>query len=367
MDIERLCLYCMNETGGQGVCPECGKDANAPTSPNHLPLRTVLNGQYLVGRPVGQDANGVVYSAIDMQTGAKVRIREYMPRDCAQRVPGMPEIIPTPGSEQTFNEGLDKMFNTAAAPDHPEQRRIYFEENGTGYVVLRKVKKAPAAATSAQTQGAVQPAGGYPQDPDDDELNAPGEEEEVSGFQVSRQMLILGGAVVGVIALILVLVLVFGRNAMDQKNDPLDVPTLSPTELWQAPTATPLATPEPSASASALPTLGPNATDWQNEEPAEDIGDDDEDEPVTTPEPNTDKNKIIPSSSKSQIKKLQKRLVALGWLDGSVDGIYGNATKSAVKAFQKYINREQGLTLDEDGLVDPDTLSLIHISEPTRH
>src|SRR5699024_465559 len=144
-----------------------------------------------------------------------------------------------------------------------------------------------------------QPAGGYPQDPDDGESNAPGEEEEVSGSQVSRQRRILGGAVVGVIALILVLVLVFGRNAMDQQNDPLDVPTLSPPELWQAPTATPFAAPEPSASASALPTLEPNATGWQNEEPAEDIGDDDEDEPVTTPEPNTDNNKIIPSSSKS--------------------------------------------------------------------
>ena len=68
-----------------------------------------IRDRYLVGRPVGQDANGVVYSALDMQTGAKVRIREYMPRDCAQRVPGMPEIIPSPGCEQAFNEGLDKI------------------------------------------------------------------------------------------------------------------------------------------------------------------------------------------------------------------------------------------------------------------
>ena len=38
-----------------------------------------------------------------------------------------------------------------------------------------------------------------------------------------------------------------------------------------------------------------------------------------------------------------------------MDGIYGKGTKNAVKAFQKYINKDQGLTLDEDGLVDADT------------
>ena len=40
-------------------------------------------------------------------------------------------------------------------------------------------------------------------------------------------------------------------------------------------------------------------------------------------------------SSGEEVKNIQKKLSSLGFYGGSVDGIYGNNTKSAVKAFQK--------------------------------
>ncbi len=43
-----------------------------------------------------------------------------------------------------------------------------------------------------------------------------------------------------------------------------------------------------------------------------------------------------------EVKALQEKLIALGYLSGSADGVYGNDTFSAVKAFQ----RSQGLTAD---------------------
>ena len=42
-----------------------------------------------------------------------------------------------------------------------------------------------------------------------------------------------------------------------------------------------------------------------------------------------------PGDKGSAVKKVQQRLKKLGYLSGSVDGDYGNGTKSAVKAFQK--------------------------------
>lgn len=51
-----------------------------------------------------------------------------------------------------------------------------------------------------------------------------------------------------------------------------------------------------------------------------------------------------------EVRSIQKKLKELGYYTGTVDGIYGNATKRAVKAFQKNC----GLT--EDGIAGPKTL-----------
>lgn len=40
-------------------------------------------------------------------------------------------------------------------------------------------------------------------------------------------------------------------------------------------------------------------------------------------------------STGDEVNKIQKKLSSLGFYNGSVDGVYGNDTKSAVKAFQK--------------------------------
>lgn len=47
-------------------------------------------------------------------------------------------------------------------------------------------------------------------------------------------------------------------------------------------------------------------------------------------------------SSGDEVKRIQKKLASLGYYNGSVDGIYGNATKKAVTAFQ----RNCGITAD---------------------
>lgn len=47
-------------------------------------------------------------------------------------------------------------------------------------------------------------------------------------------------------------------------------------------------------------------------------------------------------SSGDEVKSIQRKLSSLGYYKGSVDGVYGNATKSAVTAFQ----RNCGITAD---------------------
>lgn len=62
-------------------------------------------------------------------------------------------------------------------------------------------------------------------------------------------------------------------------------------------------------------------------------------------------------SNGEAVKKLQKRLIELGYLTGSADGDYGRATTDAVKAFQK----QAGLTAD--GIAGASTQKAVYSSD----
>ena len=64
-----------------------------------------------------------------------------------------------------------------------------------------------------------------------------------------------------------------------------------------------------------------------------------------------------PGDSGSAVKKVQQRLKKLGYYTGSIDGDYGNGTKTAVKNFQK----RNGLTAN--GTVNKKTLAKLNSSD----
>ncbi len=71
-----------------------------------------------------------------------------------------------------------------------------------------------------------------------------------------------------------------------------------------------------------------------------------------TPEP-----PLSSGSRGEKVEELQKRLQALGYYDGEIDGQFGPGTKAAVVDFQK----NNGL--DTDGLAGTETLNLIYSQE----
>ena len=64
-----------------------------------------------------------------------------------------------------------------------------------------------------------------------------------------------------------------------------------------------------------------------------------------------------PGDKGDNVRKVQKRLKALGYLEGNVDGDYGNQTKKAVKAFQQ----RNGLSVT--GTVNSKTLAKLNSSD----
>lgn len=144
MDVNRLCMGCMNDKGTYEICPNCGwAEHESPGSMYFLPPQTILHGKYLLGRVLGQGGFGITYLAWDLDLGIKLAIKEYLPRDFATRVSGQHTVSAFSGETQTFfSDGLERFLEeakTVARLDgHPNivTVRDFFRENGTAYFVM---------------------------------------------------------------------------------------------------------------------------------------------------------------------------------------------------------------------------------------
>ena len=144
MAYDNLCMYCFEDMNGQTVCPHCGQDSRAAVPQiQMLPGSQIYHGRFLVGRALGQDATGIVYSAFDTKKENRLRIREYLPRDCAERL-NDGAVVPVAGMEDQFEAGLKKLRASVENVEDPRKRHFYFEENGTAYIAQRKSASAEA-------------------------------------------------------------------------------------------------------------------------------------------------------------------------------------------------------------------------------
>ncbi|MCR5160287.1 MAG: hypothetical protein K6C06_00795, partial [Lachnospiraceae bacterium] len=83
-----ICGNCFNQVAEGAFCDICGFNnaKNAELYPTALPIGSVLNQRFVVGRVLGQGGFGVTYLAQDAQTRMRVAIKEYFPTDFVMRV-----------------------------------------------------------------------------------------------------------------------------------------------------------------------------------------------------------------------------------------------------------------------------------------
>jgi len=351
MAYDNLCMYCFEDMNGQTVCPHCGRDSRAAVPQiQMLPGSQIYHGRFLVGRALGQDATGIVYSAFDTKKENRLRIREYLPRDCAERL-NDGAVVPLAGMEDQFEAGLKKLRTSVENVEDPRKRHFFFEENGTGYIAQRK--SASAAA----------------------EHDREPEEEEDRGGR-GRVLLFVCIAVVVLVVASVLLITVF-NGAMTTTRDITQSPTLDPSQIW-IPETTPTATPYVAPTFAALvdPELswmdytydGDVEQEYQQAQRA-----------ATTPVPTTaptissggtQRYRLVNGdSSREEIRALQKKLYELGWLEKSqVTGKYDTATRQAVRDFQAYVNdhykpREK---LSVDGAAGPKTQQWLYEADAAK-
>lgn len=146
VNTDRLCMGCMNDNGGEKVCPICGYDTSENNATEHLAVGTWLNAnRYLVGKVVEESGDGVTYIGWDNDLNAVVNIKEYFPAGIAQRSSDRLTVTPKEGRGLAFNSGKDEFValftGLARMSESTAILRVVdaFESGGTVYAVQSTV------------------------------------------------------------------------------------------------------------------------------------------------------------------------------------------------------------------------------------
>ena len=146
VNTDRLCMGCMNDNGGEKVCPICGYDSSLDNAAEQLAVGTWLNAnRYLVGRTIEENGDSVTYIAWDNDNNAVVNIKEYFPAGLCVRSRDRLTVNPADGKALPYTQGMDEFVNLfTKLGKMPKSTAILhiidgFDANGTVYAVQTTV------------------------------------------------------------------------------------------------------------------------------------------------------------------------------------------------------------------------------------
>ena len=145
MNPERICYGCFSEKEPGTVCPVCGFDETKQQPYLALPLGTIVNGRYLIGKVLGIGGFGITYLGFDLTLEIKVAIKEYMPSAMATRNTDRYTVVLTSHQEKDYQSGMERFLEEARIlaklQNTPNIVSVqnYFRENNTAYFVMEYV------------------------------------------------------------------------------------------------------------------------------------------------------------------------------------------------------------------------------------
>ena len=145
VNTDRLCMGCMNDKGGEKICPICGHDSAVDNSAQYLSIGTWLNSnRYLVGKVIEENGDSAVYIGWDNDSNAVVNIIEYLPAGLSRRSADRLTVSPSEDSAVAFNRGLDEFIQLYTRLSKVNAISILpvidlFESNATVYAVIKRV------------------------------------------------------------------------------------------------------------------------------------------------------------------------------------------------------------------------------------
>ncbi len=158
------CPGCMNLKVQRPFCEHCGFDENAQNLPHQLPIGTVLQDQYAIGRVLGQGGFGITYLGWDQVLNRPVAIKEYFPASIVTREAALGNSIHVTTGGSFFYSGRDRFLQEAQTlaklQNVPEIARVhnFFSANGTAYIVMEYVDGITLQSYVQQKGGRLSPA-----------------------------------------------------------------------------------------------------------------------------------------------------------------------------------------------------------------
>lgn len=138
-----FCPNCMhNSRHILQVCPACGQSTQVINRAHQLPVNTILNGRYLVGRVIGEGGFGISYIGFDLKMQVKVAVKEYYPETMVRRDGTMSITVPDKSMKQEVMNGVQSFLDEARAlarfynEENIVRVKDHFLENGTAYIVM---------------------------------------------------------------------------------------------------------------------------------------------------------------------------------------------------------------------------------------
>jgi len=160
LNIESLCLSCMTNIGHELNCPNCGERLQSQKNATALPLKTILNKRFVIGRVLGNPGGfGITYLVWDMLLDTTAAIKEFLPLSSVSRSSDNTTVRANSKQDQDFfNQGLQiflKEAKTLAQFSHPNIVRIRdcFTSNNTAYLVMEYHHGQPLDQVVAQAGG----------------------------------------------------------------------------------------------------------------------------------------------------------------------------------------------------------------------
>lgn len=151
-----ICLNCMEPLSEDvNFCPNCGKRLeDIHQRPEALPLKTVLENRYIIGRVLGKGGFGITYLAYDMTLQSKTAIKEYYPVDLASRQENLSlswnsDRLTEEKACDSFLKEARKMAQISQLPNVVTVRDV-FRANHTAYIVMEYIEGDTLASQLAK-------------------------------------------------------------------------------------------------------------------------------------------------------------------------------------------------------------------------
>ena len=145
-DFDNLCANCWNELTEGSVCAECGYDNDTQNDSVYLKTKTIIADKYVIGNVLKVESDSVTYSGYDGQLDKPITIREFFPKEIANRFDDSDELHVRQKFVNEFARYKKSFFNlwTTMQKLHNLSAVVpvydLAEENGTYYAIIENTE-----------------------------------------------------------------------------------------------------------------------------------------------------------------------------------------------------------------------------------